>query len=272
MPQPGPAAQPASHLVERPEAGIGVLRLNRPAALNALTDDSVAELSAALDALARDASLRALILTGAGRAFCAGFDLGLADAAPRQDELGEAAAWTARQEAFAGLVTRLRALRAPVIAAVNGAANGAGLGLALACEVRLAATSAAFNAAFVKVGMSSCDIGVSWLLPRAVGTSRAFEMMLTGRMVGGEEAARIGLVSATVPDAELMPRALALAREMAAHDAFAVWMTKRGAWANLESPSLPAAMELENRTQILARSTGELARAARRFKAKARKR
>lgn len=268
MNQPSVAA---THLVERAEPGLAVLRLNRPEALNALTDDSVASLAAELDALARDTTLRVLVLTGAGRGFCAGFDLGLAEAAPLTAELGEAAAWTMRQEAFASLVTRLRALRAPVIAAVNGAATGAGLGLALACEVRLAAASATFGTAFVKVGMSSCDIGVSWLLPRAVGTSRAFEMMLGGRVVRADEAERAGLVSATVPDAELMPRALALAREIAAHDAFAVWMTKRGGWANLEAPGLHAAMELENRTQILARSTGELARAARRFKSRARK-
>lgn len=256
----------ATHRLEQPEPGVTVLRLTRPDSLNALTDESVAALAAELDGLARDPALRVLVLTGAGRGFCTGFDLGQAEAAPLTAELGEATAWTARQESFASLVTRLRALRAPVIAAVNGAAHGAGLGLALACEVRLAAASASFSAAFVKVGMSSCDIGVSWLLPRAVGSSRSFEMMLTGRPVKADEAERIGLVSAAVPDAELMPRAMALAREIVAHDPFAVWMTKRGGWANLEAPGLGAAMELENRTQVLARSTGALARSARQFK------
>jgi enoyl-CoA hydratase len=252
--------------LEWPEPGIALLRLNRPERLNALTDEAITELSRTLDALAADTALRVLILTGAGRGFCAGFDLSLAAEAPLQRELGEAAAWTMRQEAFAAIVTKLRALRAPVIAAVNGPANGAGLGIALACEIRLAAPGAAFNAAFVKVGMSSCDIGVSWLLPRCVGMSRAFEIMLTGRMVGAQEAERIGLVSSIVPADELMPKALELARCIAANDAFAVWMTKRGAWANVEASSLQAALELENRTQILARSTGELARAAARFK------
>ena len=104
-------------------------------------------------------------------------------------------------------MTRLRALRQPVIAAVNGPANGAGLGLALAAEIRIAGRSASFNAAFVRVGMSSCDIGVSWLLPRCVGMSRAFEIMLTGRMVDAAEAERIGLVSETVDDERLLPRA-----------------------------------------------------------------
>jgi enoyl-CoA hydratase len=255
-------ASPSAIALEWPEPGIAILRLNRPERLNALTDEAVAELSRTLDSLAADTALRVLILTGAGRGFCAGFDLSLATEAPLQRELGEAAAWTLRQEAFAAIVTKLRALRAPVIAAVNGPANGAGLGIALACEIRLAAPTAAFNAAFVKVGMSSCDIGVSWLLPRCVGMSRAFEIMLTGRMVGAEEAERIGLVSSVVPAKELLPRALELARSIAANDGFAVWMTKRGAWANVEASSLQAALELENRTQILARSTGELARAA----------
>ena len=135
-------------------------------------------------------------------------------------------------------------------------------GIALACEIRLAAPTAAFNAAFVKVGMSSCDIGVSWLLPRCVGMSRAFEIMLTGRMVGADEAAAIGLVSRVVPADQLLPQALELARSIAAHSAFGVWMTKRGAWANVEAGSLQAALELENRTQILARTTGDLAQAA----------
>jgi enoyl-CoA hydratase len=248
--------------LERLDGGVALLRLNRPESLNALTDAMVADFAGLLDTLAADPALRVLVITGAGRGFCAGFDLSLAATAPGQDMLGEAAAWTIRQEAFASLVTRLRALRVPVIAAVNGPANGAGLGLALAAEIRFAGHCARFNAAFVKVGMSACDIGVSWLLPRCVGLSRSFEMMLTGRMVDAVEAERIGLVSASVPDAELLPRALACAREIAANDAFAVWMSKRGGWANVEASSLHAAIELENRTQILARTTGELGRAA----------
>jgi enoyl-CoA hydratase len=249
-------------LLDRPEAGLAVLRLNRPARLNALTDDTIAELGSVLDALARDDSLRALILTGEGRGFCAGFDLTLAQEAPHENTQGAAYAWTVRQEAFAGIVTKLRGLRAPVIAAVNGTANGAGLGFALACEIRLASPDAKFNAAFVKVGMSSCDIGVSWLLPRAIGMSRAFEIELTGHMVDAVEAERIGLVSKVVPSERLVDEALELGRAIAANDAFAVWMTKRGTWANAEATSLHAAIELENRTQILARSTGELARRA----------
>ena len=248
--------------LEHPEPGIALLRLTRPRPLNALTDAMVAEIGRLLEVVNADPATRVLILTGEGRGFCAGFDLSLAAEAPRTAELGETTAWMLRQEAFAGLVTRLRALRQPVIAAVNGPANGAGLGIALAAEIRIAARSASFNAAFVKVGMSSCDIGVSWLLPRCVGLSRAFDIMLTGRMVDAAEAERIGLVSALVDDDQLLPRALETARAIAANSAFGVWMTKRGAWANAEAGSLQAAIELENRTQILARTTGDLQRAA----------
>jgi enoyl-CoA hydratase len=248
--------------LDRLDDGVALLRLNRPERLNALTDGMVADIGRLLDALAHDTSVKVLVVTGSGRGFCAGFDLGLAAEAPGNDELGETTAWMMRQESFASLVTKLRALRQPVIAAVNGQANGAGLGLALAAEIRFAAQSAHFNAAFVKVGMSGCDIGVSWLLPRCVGLSRSFEMMLTGRLVDAAEAERIGLVTATVPDDELLPRALATARQIAANSAFAVWMTKRSGWANVESPGLSAAIELENRTQILSRTTGDLQRAA----------
>jgi enoyl-CoA hydratase len=256
-----PEAVPSGALLERGAEGVTVLRLARPERLNALDDTTVRLIGELLDRVDADDDCRVLIVTGAGRGFCAGFDLSLAGDAPGS-EYGETQAWMKRQELFAGLVTRLRGLRQPVIAAVNGPANGAGLGIALAAEIRIAAKSASFNTAFVKVGMSSCDIGVSWLLPRAVGSSRSFEMMLTGRMVQSEEAARIGLVCEVFDDDALMPRALEMARSIASHSAFAVWMTKRGGWANIESASLAGAIELENRTQILARTTGDLQRAA----------
>ncbi len=248
--------------LERRGNHVAMLQFHRPEKLNALSDRTVAETGRLLRTVASDPLLRVLIMTGAGSGFCSGFDLSLADKAPGDSKQGETIAWTERQEAFASLVTQLRALRQPVIAAINGAASGAGLALALASDIRIAAKSARFNAAFVKVGLSGCDMGVSWLLPRCVGTSRAFEMMLTGRTVGGAEAGRIGLVSETVDDSRLIPRAMELARLIAAHSAFGVWMTKRGAWANLEAASLQAAIELENRTQMLARTTGELSRAA----------
>ena len=251
--------------LERPRSNVALLRLNRPEVLNALNDEMVASMGAVLDQVAGDTEIRVLVLTGAGRGFCAGFDLQEAIDAPGREEFGEAAAWMSRQESFSGLIVRLRSLRQPVIAAVNGAASGGGFALALAAEIRLCAQSARFNAAFVKVGMSGCDMGVSWLLPRCVGSSHAFDLMLTGRHVDAAEASRIGLVSAVVDDDDLLEHAFTLAEQIAGHDAFALWMTKRGGWANLETSSLQAAMELENRTQMLTRTTGRLAQAASQF-------
>ena len=247
--------------LELPNEAVALLRLDRPNVLNALTDDMVAEFGRLLDCVAADTRVRVLVITGEGRGFCAGFDLGLVADAPASAELAETPAWMLRQEAFASLVTRLRALRQPVIAAVNGPANGAGLGLALACDVRIAGRSARFNSAFVRVGLSSCDIGVSYLLPRCIGMTRAFELMLTGRMIDAAEADRIGLVSEVVDDERLLSRAMELAGMIVANSAFGVWMTKRGMWANVEASSLQAAIELENRTQIVARTTGDMQRA-----------
>jgi len=238
--------------------GVATLRLNRPEKLNALADETMDVLFARLDAVAASDAL-VLILTGEGRGFCAGFDLSLAASTGADDET---AFWMTRQEKFASVVTRLRSLPQPTIAAVNGAAAGAGLGLALACDTRIGSTAARFNSAFIRVGMSSCDIGVSYLLPRAIGTTRAFEMMLTGRMIEAAEAERIGLIlRATEPDA-LMREAADLAASIRDNGRMGTWMTKRGMWSNLEAASLQAALELENRTQILMRSTGGLARLA----------
>lgn len=247
-----------SQVVLEQSGEVATLRLNRPDKLNALSDAMVEEFRARLDEVARS-SARVVVLTGSGRGFCAGFDLSLAAASGVDDET---AFWMARQEKFASLVTRLRAIPQPTIAAVNGAAAGAGLGLALACDTRIGSTAACFNAAFIKVGMSSCDIGVSWLLPRAIGTTRAFEIMLTGRMVEAEEAERIGLVVRIVEPDALAREAESLARGIAENGHMATWMTKRGMWANLEASSLQAAIELENRTQILMRGTGDLVRLA----------
>ena len=252
-------------LLDKSDSSIWTLHLNSPSRLNALTDTMVHDLHQTLAEIDLSDSCKVLLLTGTGRGFCSGFDLSLADDAPGSD-LGEARAWTRRQENFAGLVKRIQSLHQPVIAAINGPANGAGFGLALACDIRMASTVASFNAAFIKVGMSSCDIGVSYLLPRCVGTAHAFDIMLTGRIVHADEAMRIGLVSRICEPEKLHEQAHALATQIAANDQFAVWMTKRGMWANLEASSLNAALELENRTQILSRTTGVLKSKAQSFK------
>lgn len=233
--------------------GVATLVLNRPEKLNALSDEMVDAFFAALDRIAAS-SARVVVIIGAGRGFCAGFDLSLAG-----EQGGDAAFWARRQERFGSLVTRIRNIPQPTIAAVNGAATGAGLGLALACDTRIGSTAARFSSAFIRVGMSSCDVGVSWLLPRAIGTTRAFEMMLTGRMVEAEEAERIGLILHQVAPETLVEEARRIAGMIAGNGELGTWMTKRGMWANLEAGSMQAAIELENRTQTFMLGTGGLA-------------
>lgn len=250
---------------ERIREGIDLVTLDRPARLNAMNTDLIEELHATLDAIAIDPSCRVVILTGAGRGFCAGLDLGEPAVSPQAAGTGRTQAGMHTQQMIASLVPKLRGLRRPVIAAVNGAAAGGGLALALASDIRIGAASCRFNVAFVRIGLSGCDIGVSWLLPRVIGSGRAFELLLTGRMVEAEEADRIGLVNRIVPDADLIDAALTTAEAIVANSPFGVWMTKEVMWSQLEIPSLQAGIDLENRTQILASTTGEMQEAVAAF-------
>jgi enoyl-CoA hydratase len=245
-------------LVERPRDDVALLTLNRPERLNALTHAMVAELHDALSDIGRDRSCRAIVMTGAGRGFCAGLDLKGFGTAPGAEGADPATERMLGQQHIATLITRMRATPQPIIAAVNGAAAGGGFALALGADVRVAARSAKFNVAFVRIGLSGCDIGVSWLLPRLVGASRAFELMLTGRFVEAEEADRIALVSRVVDDGAVVDAAMEIAAQVAANSRFGVWMTKEVMWSNLEVGSLQAAIDLENRTQILSTFTGGL--------------
>lgn len=254
--------------VEREKPEIAVVTLDRPDRLNAMNHELVSDLHAALDDLAADLSCRVVILTGAGRGFCAGLDLKGAGQAPHTEGLGRAAAGMRSQQHIAALVPRLRSMPQPVIAAVNGAASGGGLALALASDVRIAATSAKFNVAFVRIGLSGCDIGVSWLLPRLIGATRAFELMLTGRIIDAAEADRIGLVVRVVDDGQLLAAAMATAELICANSPFGIWMTKEVMWSNLETPSLHAGIDLENRTQILSSFTEDMQEALAAFREK----
>jgi len=196
------------------DAGTMVLRFDRPDKLNPLSDETVAELHRTLDTLAHDAALRVLVLTGSGRAFCAGFDLSEAAAAPGEDTLGRAAAWTARQEAFAGLVSKLRGLRAPVIAAVNGTAAGAGVGLVAMSDLAVCGEGTRFSLAYTGVALTP-DGSTSFFLPQILGNKRALELMLTNRPLGAVEALQWGLVNQVVADGEVLSAALALAERLA---------------------------------------------------------
>ena len=159
------------------------------------------------------------------------------------------------QQYIAELVHHMRDVRQPIIAAVNGAAAGGGFAIACASDIRYCSAEAKFGTAFVRLGISGCDIGVSWLLPRLIGASRAWELMLTGRVFDAEEADRLGLVSKITSTDDLLPRCLAEAEEIKPNSPFGVWMTKETMWSNLEISSLRAGIDIENRTQILAAGT-----------------
>ncbi len=247
--------------VDRSHDGVAVVTLDRPEARNAMDAELIAALHDTFDDLHRDRSCRVVVLTGAGAGFCAGLDLKAGATPPEAEGLGRAQAGLATQQSIANLVPRMRSMRPVVIAAVNGAASGGGLALALASDIRVAAASARFNVAFVRVGLSGCDIGVSWLLPRLIGASRAYELMLTGRFVDAAEAERIGLVTRVVPDGEVVAAALDHAQLILANSPFGVQMTKEVMWSQLEVGSLTAGIDLENRTQLLAATTDDLGEA-----------
>lgn len=235
-----------------PHEGIALITLNRPAKLNAMTSGMVEELHDAITAVGRDRDVRVVVLTGAGRGFCAGLDLGGYGNAPGFDWHGGVEKGFAVQKHIASLIPRLRSVPQPVIAAVNGPASGGGFALVLGSDIRLCSESARFNAAFIRIGLSACDIGTSWLLPRLVGAARAQELMLTGRLFDAAEAARIGLVVDVVPDDLLLERAYAKAAEIMMNTPIGVALTKEGMWSALEIQGLQAAIDLENRQQIMA--------------------
>ena len=246
--------------------GIVRVTLDRPDRLNALSWPMVDEFLDVMDALGRDASIRVVIVTGAGRGFCAGLDLKQRDDALGGDD--DVLTAYRRQEKIGRLATALRRNPHPIVAAVNGPAAGGGFAIALAADVRLAAPEASFHASFVRIGLSSGDAGVSYLLPRLIGLGRASELMLTGGTVAAEEAERIGLVNAVVPADQLADAALELAHRIAANSPFGVWMTKQVLEHNVDAPGLQAAVELENRTQILATRTNDMHEALAAFREK----
>ena len=238
-------------LVEDPAPHVRQLTLNRPEQLNAMTAELCEALHAEVRAIAADRTCRAVIITGAGRGFCAGLDLRGYGAAPGNDGSDEPRDRLTNQQHMSTLVLALRALPQPVIAAVNGPAAGFGMALALGSDIRYASSEAVFRIAFINIGVSNCDMGTSWLLPRLIGASRAHELMLTGRRVGAQEALAIGLVADVVQEG-LLERAQRAAREIAALAPWGVRLTKQGMWTALEIPSERAAVEYEDRQQIMA--------------------
>jgi enoyl-CoA hydratase len=244
--------------VQRPHEGVAVLQLNRPKQLNAINEVMVGELGQTLAALGADGSVNAVVLTGAGRGFCSGIDM--RDFGPGIPEASAPAIDRLRfQETMAALPQAIRDLPQPVIAAVNGPCVGAGLALCLAADIRICSTAATFGNAAIKLGLSGAEMGMSYFLPRIVGTSVAADWMLTGRTVSAEEADRRGLVSELVAPDQLLERAVEIASGIAELTPLGVQLTKRAVQVNADAAGLESALELENRNQVLSHATEEAA-------------
>jgi len=240
--------------------GVATITLNRPDALNALDRPMKTELLAALRSAGRDRSVRAVVLTGEGRAFCAGQDL--------RETFGGSEPTLADElrDRYNPVILAIARLPKPVVAAVNGVAAGAGCSLALACDIRLAAEGASFVLAFGRVGLVP-DSGASWFLPRLVGAGRAAELALIGDPVTAEEAARIGLVNRVVPAAALMDEAMALARRLADGSPLATALAKRALAFSAES-DLEAALSHEATLQGIAGRSADHAEGVAAFREK----
>ncbi|MFZ4516780.1 MAG: enoyl-CoA hydratase-related protein [Microthrixaceae bacterium] len=251
--------------VEAVDDTVRVVRLQRPERLNALSIDLAVELDAVLAAVGDDNAARVVVLTGAGRAFCSGLDLKDYGIIPNIDGLSVHRIASRSMRIYSQLTKRLRSIPQPVVAAVNGPAFGGGMCLALGCDLRIAAASATFNATGIVNGLTSTEMGAGWILPRLIGSANANDLMLTGRRIDAAEALRVGLVSRVVPDEALLDEALGMARSMARYSHHGLEATKQALWAELEISSLDAAIEFEDRNQLMAGFTDNLPEAIRAF-------
>jgi enoyl-CoA hydratase len=240
-------------LVEHPRPHVALVTLNRPERMNSMAFDVMIPLKKALDEVSVDNSVRVVVLTGAGKGFSSGADHKSAGSVPHVDGLTRPTYALRSMEVLDDVVLALRRLHQPVIAAVNGAAIGGGLCLALACDIRIASSAAYFRAAGINNGLTASELGLSYLLPRAIGASRAFEIMLSGRDVYADEAERIGLVSRQVAPDDLLDQCYQLAERIAAFSRPGVELTKRTLWSGLDAATLEGHMQAEGLGQLYVR-------------------
>jgi len=252
-------------LVDRPQPHTAVVTLHRPERLNAMSIDLVIALYDALEEVAADNDTWVVVLTGSGRGFCSGLDLKDYGVIPNIDGLSVGRIAQRSMRYYSRLVPLMRRMPQPVIAAVNGPAYGGGFCLALGADIRIASVDAVFNSTGIVNGLTSTELGVSWLLPRLIGASRSNDILLTGRKVDAAEADRIGLVSRVVPADDLVPTALEVAGAMTRFSPYGLAMTKDITWVNLETTSLESAIEIEDRNQLLLGFTENLPEAIRAF-------
>jgi enoyl-CoA hydratase len=240
-------------LVDHPRPGVAQVTLNRPERMNSMAFDVMLPLKRVLDEVKHDNSVRAVILTGSGRGFSSGADHKSAGAIPHVEGLTRPTFGLRSMQVLDDVILALRKLHQPVIAAVNGAAIGGGMCLALACDIRVAGASAYFRAAGINNGLTASELGLSFLLPRAIGSSRAFELMLTGRDVDAIEAERIGLVSQQVPDPDLLDTCYDMAERIASFSRPGIELTKRTLWTGLDAATLEGHMQAEGLGQLYVR-------------------
>jgi enoyl-CoA hydratase/carnithine racemase len=233
------------HILVGREGAVGTVTINRPDKLNAFAGRMRQDAAAALHELREDPAIRVIVVTGAGRAFCAGADI----AYMRQLlESGDTEAFTALVEAGRAVVTAIRETPKPVIASVNGPAAGGGANLALACDIRIASDRAAIGQTFSRIGLHP-DWGGTYLLPRLVGPARALELFFSGEMVSAPEAERLGLFSRVVPHERLRAETAALAATLAERPPLALALAKQAVYAS-EGRSLAEMLDLELQHQL----------------------
>lgn len=244
---------------------VRIVRLHRPERLNALSIDLAVELDRTLAAVGEDNQARVVVLTGTGRAFCSGLDLKDYGIIPNIDGLSLHRIASRSMRIYSQLTKRLRSIPQPVLAAVNGPAYGGGMCLALGADLRIAGASAEFNATGIVNGLTSTEMGAGWILPRLIGSANSNDLLLTGRRVDAAEALRMGLVSRVVDDDALMDEARSMADSMGGFSHYGLEMTKQALWTELEISSLDAAIEFEDRNQLMAGFTDNLPEAIRAF-------
>jgi len=244
------------HLIVEKRGAADWVTLNRPEQLNTLNPRLLRELNDYFGALERDYTVRVVVLKGAGRAFCAGLDMKAGGGTP----LGAGSdAMLRSQRDFSGLVMRMRRCPQPIIGLLHGHAAGGGFSIALGCDVRIAAAGTKMNCAFIKIGLSGCEMGASYHLPRLVGSSVAAELLYTGRFIDAQRALRVGLVSEVVPQEQLEAAGQALADDMLATAPLGLRLTKECFWAAVDGNDLPSVIAMEDRNQVLTVANGDLA-------------
>ncbi|MCP2287773.1 enoyl-CoA hydratase [Nocardia amikacinitolerans] len=242
-------------LVDRPRPHVALVTLNRPERMNAMAFDVMIPLREALEQVSADNDVRVVVLTGAGQGFCSGADLQGAGRVPNTAGLTSTTVARRSMDLLNDVMITLRRMHQPVIAAVNGAAIGGGFCLSVGADIRIAGEDAYFRAAGINNGLTSTELGMSFLLPRAIGSARAFEIMLSGRDVDAVEAERIGLVSRTVPTAKLLDTCYDLADRIIGFSRVGTELTKRMLWSGLEASSFESHMQQEGLAQLYVRLT-----------------